>query len=100
MKPRPDLPPGPYLVVGLARSGVAAALALHRLGAQVVGVDAGEPDGLEPLRGGRASSFTWPTQGTALLERAKTARQEPGGAGRGAGRGAGARPRHVRHRRA
>jgi UDP-N-acetylmuramate--alanine ligase len=25
---RPDLPPGPYLVVGLARSGVAAALAL------------------------------------------------------------------------
>ena len=27
--PRPPLPPGPYLVVGLARSGVAAALALR-----------------------------------------------------------------------
>ena len=27
---RPPLPPGPYLVVGLARSGVAAARALSR----------------------------------------------------------------------
>ncbi|MBV9801897.1 MAG: UDP-N-acetylmuramoyl-L-alanine--D-glutamate ligase, partial [Solirubrobacterales bacterium] len=40
-KPRPPLPPGPYLVVGLARSGVAAALALRERGAEVVGVDAG-----------------------------------------------------------
>ena len=32
--PRPPLPPGPYLVVGLARSGVAAALALRALGAR------------------------------------------------------------------
>src|SRR3954467_4319814 len=39
--PRPPLPPGPYLVVGLARSGVAAALALRELGAQVAGTDAG-----------------------------------------------------------
>ena len=30
--PRPPLPPGPYLVVGLARSGVAAALALRSPG--------------------------------------------------------------------
>ena len=30
MKQRPPLPPGPYLVIGLARSGVAAALALRR----------------------------------------------------------------------
>jgi len=43
-KPRPGLPPGPYLVVGLARSGVAAALALGRLGAEVTGVDAGSKD--------------------------------------------------------
>ena len=43
-KPRPPLPPGPYLVVGLARSGVAAALALHARGAEVVGVDAGGLD--------------------------------------------------------
>ena len=41
MLPRPPLPPGPYLVVGLARSGVAAALALRSLGAVVVGCDAG-----------------------------------------------------------
>lgn len=43
-KPRPPLPGGPYLVVGLARSGVAAALALRALGQTVVGVDAGGGD--------------------------------------------------------
>ena len=37
---RPPLPPGPFLVVGLARSGVAAALALHGRGEQVLGTDA------------------------------------------------------------
>ncbi len=41
MKPRPALPPGPYLVVGLARSGVAAALALRARGEEVIGCDAG-----------------------------------------------------------
>jgi UDP-N-acetylmuramoylalanine--D-glutamate ligase len=41
VKPRPPLPPGPYLVVGLARSGVAAALALRARGERVIGVDAG-----------------------------------------------------------
>jgi UDP-N-acetylmuramoylalanine--D-glutamate ligase len=41
---RPPLPPGPYLVVGLARSGVAAALALRARGAEVIGVDAGPAD--------------------------------------------------------
>jgi UDP-N-acetylmuramoylalanine--D-glutamate ligase len=39
--PRPPLPPGPYLVVGLARSGVAAALALRERGGEVTGVDSG-----------------------------------------------------------
>jgi UDP-N-acetylmuramoylalanine--D-glutamate ligase len=43
MKPRPPLPPGPYLVVGLARSGVAAALALRHRGEHVIGLDAGSP---------------------------------------------------------
>src|SRR5919107_1381006 len=38
---RPPLPPGPFLVVGLARSGVAAALALRARGAAVTGCDAG-----------------------------------------------------------
>jgi UDP-N-acetylmuramoylalanine--D-glutamate ligase len=39
-KLRPPLPQGPYLVVGLARSGVAAALALRARGLEVVGWDA------------------------------------------------------------
>ncbi len=41
MKPRPPLPPGPYLVLGLARSGEAAALALRARGEEVIGCDAG-----------------------------------------------------------
>jgi UDP-N-acetylmuramoylalanine--D-glutamate ligase len=44
MKPRPPLPGGPYLIVGLARSGVAAALALAGRGEQVTGVDSAAPD--------------------------------------------------------
>jgi UDP-N-acetylmuramoylalanine--D-glutamate ligase len=39
--PRPPLPPGPYLVVGLARSGVAVAHALRERGETVIGCDAG-----------------------------------------------------------
>lgn len=39
--PRPPLPGGPYLVVGLARSGVAAALVLRARGEEVIGCDAG-----------------------------------------------------------
>jgi UDP-N-acetylmuramoylalanine--D-glutamate ligase len=37
---RPPLPPGPFVVVGLARSGVAAALALRARGEAVVATDA------------------------------------------------------------
>ena len=44
MKPRPSLPPGPYLVLGLARSGEAAALALRARGEEVIGADAGAPE--------------------------------------------------------
>jgi len=44
VKPRPPLPSGPYLVVGLARSGVAAALALRARGEEVIGCDAGSPE--------------------------------------------------------
>jgi len=46
---RPALPPGPFLIVGLARSGQAAALALRARGEQVIGVDAGRPGGVERL---------------------------------------------------
>jgi UDP-N-acetylmuramoylalanine--D-glutamate ligase len=42
---RPPLPAGPYLVVGLARSGAAAARMLRHHG-RVVGVDSGRPDGV------------------------------------------------------
>jgi UDP-N-acetylmuramoylalanine--D-glutamate ligase len=42
-KPRPSLPPGPYVVVGLARSGTAAALTLRARGEEVIGADAGAP---------------------------------------------------------
>jgi UDP-N-acetylmuramoylalanine--D-glutamate ligase len=41
VRDRPPLPGGPYLVVGLARSGAAAALALRARGEEVIGVDAG-----------------------------------------------------------
>jgi UDP-N-acetylmuramoylalanine--D-glutamate ligase len=40
VKPRPKIPDGPYLVVGLARSGVAAALALRARDEEVIGTDA------------------------------------------------------------
>jgi UDP-N-acetylmuramoylalanine--D-glutamate ligase len=41
---RPPLPPGPFLVVGLARSGQAAMRMLAERGEKVMGVDAGRPD--------------------------------------------------------
>jgi UDP-N-acetylmuramoylalanine--D-glutamate ligase len=49
--PRPPLPGGPYLVVGLARSGQAAARLLAGRGEQVAGVDSGSPGGAEGLTG-------------------------------------------------
>ena len=48
--PRPPLPEGPFLVVGLARSGQAAARLLAERGEEVIGADAGAPDGAERLR--------------------------------------------------
>jgi UDP-N-acetylmuramoylalanine--D-glutamate ligase len=47
---RPALPPGPYLVVGLARSGVAAALALRARGEEVRALDSGTEDSLALAR--------------------------------------------------
>ncbi len=45
MKPRPPIPEGPYLIVGLARSGAAAARVLRERGERVIGVDAGGAPG-------------------------------------------------------
>jgi UDP-N-acetylmuramoylalanine--D-glutamate ligase len=49
VRSRPSIPEGPYLIVGLARSGVAAARALRERGERVIGVDAAAPPGVEAL---------------------------------------------------
>jgi UDP-N-acetylmuramoylalanine--D-glutamate ligase len=71
--PRPPLPPGPWLVVGLARSGLAAGRALAARGEQVVGVDAGAPDVGEPGFPTRLR-----TDGLAELEGAGAVVKSPG----------------------
>lgn len=49
MNTRPALSEGPHLVVGLARSGFAAALALRERGVRTIGVDRDAPEGLDAL---------------------------------------------------
>jgi len=69
---RPALPPGPYLVVGLARSGAGAMRMLAPHG-EVIGVDSGSPadvpEGLE---------VHLETDGLDLLDRAQTVVKSPG----------------------
>jgi UDP-N-acetylmuramoylalanine--D-glutamate ligase len=67
--PRPPLPPGPYLVVGLARSGVAAARALRAAmpGERVVATDSGRPAQLEGLAAAGVESHL-ESDGTQALE--------------------------------
>jgi UDP-N-acetylmuramoylalanine--D-glutamate ligase len=74
---RPALPSGPYLVVGLARSGVAAALALRAQGQQVVGVDAAAPSTAAPLADSGIQVHT-DQDGLALLEHARAVVKSPG----------------------
>jgi UDP-N-acetylmuramoylalanine--D-glutamate ligase len=76
VKPRPPLPPGPYLVVGLARSGVAAALALRARGEEVIGCDAGAPDVGRLQQAGVEVHLKTP--GTKLVGRARTVVKSPG----------------------
>ena len=76
MKPRPPLPPGPYLVVGLARSGVAAALTLRARGEEVIGCDAGAPE-VGRLRDAGVEVHL-NTQGGELVSRARTLVKSPG----------------------
>ncbi len=71
MKARPPLPEGPYLVVGLARSGAAAALMLRDHG-EVIGVDAGRP----AVPAGIEAHLE--TDGVELLDRARTVVKSPG----------------------
>ena len=77
MRSRPDLPGGPYLVVGLARSGVGAALALRDRGEEVIGVDAGSPEGLGGLTDAGVEVHLR-EEGTALLARAGAVIKSPG----------------------
>jgi UDP-N-acetylmuramoylalanine--D-glutamate ligase len=74
---RPPLPRGPFLVVGLARSGVAAARLLTRRGEQVVGVDSGFPDGAAGLRAVGVEVFL-DSDGLALLDGVRTVVKSPG----------------------
>jgi UDP-N-acetylmuramoylalanine--D-glutamate ligase len=77
LKPRPPLPKGPFLVVGLARSGSAAARLLAARGEQVRGVDSGHPEGAERLAEVGVEVLL-NEDGTALLEGVKTVVKSPG----------------------
>ncbi len=74
---RPPLPRGPFLVVGLARSGVAAATLLTGRGEDVVGVDSGAPEGAAGLRGAGVEVFL-DSDGLAQLDGVRTVVKSPG----------------------
>ncbi|MDQ5833295.1 MAG: Mur ligase family protein, partial [Actinomycetota bacterium] len=69
--PRPPLPEGPYLVVGLARSGIAAARALREHG-EVLACDRGRPELPADIPAQLDSD------GLDLLERAAVVIKSPG----------------------
>ena len=76
---RPPLPPGPYLVVGLARSGLAAALVLRARGEEVTGTDGGAVD---PSAAGELEQagvrVHAETDGVDLLDGVRTLIKSPG----------------------
>jgi UDP-N-acetylmuramoylalanine--D-glutamate ligase len=78
VRPRPALPAGPYLVVGLARSGAAAALALRARGEQVIGLDAGSPPGTKALEAAGVDLYLDDRDGIALLDRVGALVKSPG----------------------
>ncbi len=75
--PRPPLPEGPFLVVGLARSGQAAARLLAERGEEVIGADAGAPEGAERLREAGVE-VNLDGDRDALVERARCVVKSPG----------------------
>lgn len=77
MKPRPPLPDGPFLVVGLARSGAAVARLLHGRGERVVGVDSGEPASAAGLGEAGVEVHT-KVDGTELIDEVQTVVKSPG----------------------
>ncbi len=76
-KPRPPLPRGPFLVVGLARSGSAIARVLAERGEAVIGVDSGSPEEAAGLQGSGVE-VSLGVEGTRQLERARTVVKSPG----------------------
>jgi UDP-N-acetylmuramoylalanine--D-glutamate ligase len=78
---RPPLPPGPFLVLGLARSGEAAALTLRARGEEVIGCDAGATPELRVVAGRlRAAGVEvhLDASGEALAARVRTLVKSPG----------------------
>ncbi len=77
LKLRPPLPGGPFLVVGLARSGQAAARLLAQRGESVIGVDLGNPDGAAGLRD-LGVEVVLDTDGIGKLDGVRTVVKSPG----------------------
>jgi UDP-N-acetylmuramoylalanine--D-glutamate ligase len=76
-KPRPPFPAGPFLVVGLARSGSAIASVLAERGEEVIGCDAGSPAEAEGL-GALGVEVHLDVDGTDLARRVKAVIKSPG----------------------
>jgi UDP-N-acetylmuramoylalanine--D-glutamate ligase len=76
-KARPPLPGGPFLVVGLARSGQAAARLLAARGETVRAADSGHPEAAAGLEGAGVE-VSLDTDGVALLEGTRTVVKSPG----------------------
>jgi UDP-N-acetylmuramoylalanine--D-glutamate ligase len=76
-KPRPPLPAGPFLVVGLARSGAAIATVLAERGETVIGVDSGSPEQVAGLEQAGVE-VSLGVDGTRQLDRARTLVKSPG----------------------
>ena len=71
------MPPGPFLVVGLARSGSAVARMLAHMGETVRGVDSGQPDEAAGLAEAGVEVHL-DADGLALLEGTRTVVKSPG----------------------
>ncbi|HEY2181900.1 MAG TPA: UDP-N-acetylmuramoyl-L-alanine--D-glutamate ligase [Solirubrobacteraceae bacterium] len=78
MKQRPPIPAGPYLIVGLARSGSAAAHALRARGEQVIGLDSSAPAAGPALRRDGVELFLNADDVPGLLDRVRAVVKSPG----------------------
>jgi UDP-N-acetylmuramoylalanine--D-glutamate ligase len=74
---RPPLPGGPYAIVGLARSGQAAARLLASLGEEVIGVDSAAPAGVAGLQASGVEVWV-NVDGVQAIERARCVVKSPG----------------------